>query len=405
MSDILNNIKFLLSGKSGNMNVDSFGIYSDNGVQIDTTTVSGQREALRKSSVVQSCVILRADGFSNLNIYPKLESGKKVSSNKYTEADMRLLNSINEFQDYRTFNNMVETFAAPFGKCYIYKQKMLGLDKFRYYIIPNHLIQEKYTGLRKTSFMFESQPDYYEVSLFDGQKLRLENDEVFIYYDNTFYGEHGYGTSRLEGLGESISTLLASGEVATQVYADGGGRGIIGQGARDSDSFSDPFFNGERTRIQNDLKKYGRLRDQLKYIVTRGVASYVPLTDKVVDMDIPQISFDAALAIFRRMGIPSAYAQRESRYKSLPEARKELYTGTIVPEATTRFKQIIKMVGIPERDWEYKPDYTHLDFYQESLQQSATALLNASTALKNAVEGGFMSAQDAEGEFEYYLNR
>ena len=379
-------------------------------VEVDTTTTQGQYEALTKCSVVQACVVLRADAFLNLKIWAKDYDGRKIKLNNYIRQDLKALNTLNPYQDFQVFNNMVESKAATYGRCYIQKVKLLGLDKFEYYPIPNEMIKPIYMGLRQSNELFESEPTYYEVTLYDGKTLRLEKDEVVVLKDNMLFGNIGdgnvgYGTSRLIGLQEQISTLLSAGEVLTQTYADGGGRGIIGQGARDVDTFTAPFLNKEKDIIQEELKGYGKLRGQLKYIVTKGVASYVPLTDKIVDLDIPNNLFDATLTLFRRYGIPTAYGQRETRYKSLPEARKELYSGTIIPEGTQRYNAELKMIGIPERDWFYQPDWSHLDFFQESLFQSGQALYNASMALSKAVEGGFLSANDAKGEFEYYLNR
>ena len=74
--------------------------------------------------------------------------------------------------------------------------------------------------------------------------MRLETDEVFVLKDNDFYNhfDASYGVSRLSGLSEAISTCLSIGEMTTQLIADGGARGIIGQGAKDIDMLSAPFL-------------------------------------------------------------------------------------------------------------------------------------------------------------------
>ena len=41
-------------------------ILSNSGTEIDTRSILGQRTALNRSSIVQACVILRADAFSHL---------------------------------------------------------------------------------------------------------------------------------------------------------------------------------------------------------------------------------------------------------------------------------------------------------------------------------------------------
>lgn len=378
------------------------GVNSNN-VEIDTTTISGQYEALRRCSVLQEVILLRANAFGNLRIWAKDKYGKKVM-NDTVYKDLKKLNYFNPKQDYRSFSNQVEIYASTFGVCFIYEQKVIGFpDNSEFYIIPNWLISP-YDKSGHTPY-FEQDIDYYQVDVFNGV-VRLDKEEVHLIKDNSFnFNGYGYG-SRLTGLKEPISLLLSIGEMSTQLIADGGARGIIGQGARDIDMMISPFLNDEKKHIQDELKKYGGLRNQYKYIVTKGTASYVPLTSRIVDMDLSNLDKRSVFKIFGSFGVPKIYAADEPRFKAAPEGRKEFYTGTIVPESIPRSQQLMKLKRIPERrDWEYYVDYSHLDFYQEMLQQSASAQLNASTALKNAIEGGFITADAAAGEFEYYLNR
>ena len=51
-------------------------------------------------------------------------------------------------------------------------------------------------------------------------------------------------------------------------------------------------------------------------------------------MQLPELLMSAKISVFEQFGLPNIFAAEETRYKSLPEARKEFYTGTIIPEAT-----------------------------------------------------------------------
>jgi len=376
------------------------GIYS-NGVEIDTNTVEGQYTALKKCSVLQEVILLRANAFGNVKLWAKDDRLRKIY-NPVATQDLNKLNYYNPYQSSYSFNSQVEVYASTFGACFIHKQKRLGIDGYNYYIIPNWLITPK-NSKGKTA-TYNENITKYNVWVFNGY-VELDASEVIILKDNPFnFDNFGYG-SRLTGLKEAISLLLSIGEMSTQLIADGGARGIIGQGARDIDMMISPFLNDEKKHIQDELKKYGGLRDQYKYIVTKGAASYVPLTSRIVDMDLTNLNKQAIFKIFGAFGVPKIYASEEPRFKAAPEGRKEFYTGTIQPEATARYDFWLKEKEIPKRDWEYKVDLSHLDFYQEMLQQSASAQLNASTAFKNAIEAGFMTPEDAKGEWEYYLNR
>lgn len=395
---VINNGILTLSGNNALMSA----ILGNNNVEINTKTVFGQMDAIEKSSIVQSCISLRADALSNLNLWAKDENGRKVT-NATVKSDLQLVKKFNEYQNFRSFNSMVETYAVGYGTCYVVRYKLIGLDKYDSYVIPNHLVCPVYSN--KTDKNFERIVDYYNITTWNGGQLRLETDEVFVYRDNDFYNhiDSSFGVSRLVGLQEPISTCLAIGEMTTQLISDGGARGIIGQGARDIDMVTAPFLSDEKEAIQKALKGYGGLRGQLKYIVTKGAASYIPLTSKIVDMQLPENLQSAILQIGKRFGIPNVFQALEPRFKAMPEGRKEFYTATIIPEGTIRFEEIQRMVGMPERDWEYKPDWSHLDFFQESLKESAVALNQALTALAPAVESGLITKEQAAIYLEPFL--
>ena len=60
----------------------------------------------------------------------------------------------------------------------------------------------------------------------------------------------------------------------------------------------------------------------------------------------------------------------------------------LFPEATPRFRDLVRIKGIPQRDWEYKPDWSHMDFFQESLKEGAVALQQAINGVLPAYRDG-----------------
>lgn len=394
---------FSVNTKNGVIQItDRYGDDSipSNRVEVRTESVYGQIDAFRKSSVVQSAITRRANAFGNLNIWAKDDRGRKVQ-NATVKADLAMLKMFNPYQSFQVFNNQVEAYCGIFGECFVYKSPIVGFKDFDCYIIPNHLISTVYAY--GSDQMFKTNIAYFNIAV-NGGILRLETDEVIVINDNCYnFTPYGIGESRLVGLKEPISTLLSIGETRTQLVADGGARGIIGQGAKDIDMLSAPFLENEKSDIQKKLKQYGGLRNQFKYIVTKGAVNYVPLTSRIVDMDLTGGALDATIQIFDRYGIPAAFAAKEPRFKVLPEARKEFYTATIIPEATIRFKDLCDLKGIPERDWEYKPDWAHMDFFQESLVQSGTAIQQVMNAITPAREKGFISQDQFDSILEPYL--
>ena len=166
---------------------------------------------------------------------------------------------------------------------------------------------------------------------------------------------------------------------------------------------SAPFLDTEKKSLQAELKKYGGLREQFKYMITKGSINYIPLTSKIVDMDLTAAALDATVQIYNRYGLQSIFAAKEPRFKAYPEGRKEFYTGAIIPEATPRFAELALCKGIPKREWEYKPDWSHMDFFQEALLQSGTALQQVMNAITPARKEGFITQEQYMSILEPYL--
>lgn len=376
-------------------------VFRSSATEVNTNSLQGQLRAFRKSSAVQTAITMRVNAFANLNVWAKDDRGKKVI-NSIVKADMATMAKMNPYQTFHAFNSQVEAYCSIFGKCYIYKSRIVGFpNEFDCYIIPNNIISPSYAI--QTDALFQRKVDHYDITLVTGM-LRLEADEVVVINDNCFsLGGYGFGESRLIALAEPISTLLSIGETRTQLTADGGMRGIISQDAKDIDMLSAPFLDTEKKSLQAELKKYGGLREQFKYMITKGSINYIPLTSKIVDMDLTASALEATVQIYNRYGLQSIFAAKEPRFKAYPEGRKEFYTGAIIPEATPRFAELALCKGIPKREWEYKPDWSHMDFFQEALLQSGTALQQVMNAITPARKEGFISQEQYMSILEPYL--
>ena len=353
-----------------------FGITSDS-IDVDTRSVDGQIDAYTKCPTVQTAIKIKSDAHSNLKIWAKDVYDNPVY-NKTVISDLKKMRKFNELEDSFIFNHRIKTGLSVFGKVYLYKEPIVGFDEYNFYIIPNELIEEVFTNNR--SILFEKEVDYYRVNMIS-ESMRLERDEVVVIHglNRGSYGD-SLSTSPLVSLNEPIKTLLAIQQMSTELIADGGARGIIGLGAKDVDMLLADSMDEEYTSMQEKLSKHGGLRGKFKYLLSRGTGNYTSLTSKIIDMQLPQNALEATLRIYGQYGIPNAYTDKASRFKALPEARKELYTTCVNIEGSYIYSQLVKLKGIPERDWEYKPDWSHLDFYQESLKESAVAFQQAASA-------------------------
>ena len=80
-----------------------------------------------------------------------------------------------------------------------------------------------------------------------------------------------------------------------------------------------------------------------------------------------------------------------------------MFTSAIIPEGEDIFQDTLKMVGIPEREWAYVGDWSHMDFFQEPLKESAIALQQAGNGLVPLVENGIISVEEANAYLTPYL--
>lgn len=376
--------------------------------EVNTSTIYGQIEAYTKCSVVQDAIELKASLHSTLKIAAIDDSGKWLGGNQGTQAqksiikaDMAKINYYNTEQSALLFQHQLKTMLHIFGICYIQILRPIGFKDYQYYIIPNDIITPVYGVKPSYDAEFNAIPEKYNVTLPSGT-LELTPDEVFIIRDRM----QGFGVdrshlSRLVALKEPISAILSANQMFTQLIADGGARGGIGLGAKDAEMSM--LLNEDKRLMQKELKEYGKLRGQLKYIVTKGALSYTPFTSSIADMQLPENLLAKKVDIYRAFGIPTAFAVNEARFQVVPEARKEIFNASVTPEGKCIYDSIIKMKGIPTRDWEYTADDSHHDFYQQSLKDSSIAFQQAANALVPLRDNGIITEQQATDYLDPYL--
>ena len=384
-------------------------IFSDK-TEVNTSIISGQIEAYTKCAPLQDAINVKASYYSVHKVAAIDDKGNWIGGDTGTNAqkaivkqDIKKILHFNENESSLRFHHRVMTQLCIFGECFIYKSKIIGFDEYNYYIIQNDIIEPIYYIPSEYDNNFEPKIKEWRICLPSGY-LTLKNNEV-VHIKGRLRGLSGRGLSPLIALKEPISTLLSMGQMLTQLLADGGARGIISQGARDVDMIASNFLMKEKEAVQEALKGYGLLRHQMKYIVMKGAANYVPLTSKIIDMQIPEIAQMKKIEVYRGFGLPTAFAIDESRFKVMPEARKEFISGSVTPDGEDLFCILLKMKNIPERDWRYIPDWSHLDLFQESIKESAIALQQAANGLQPLVKENILTKEQAISYLMPFLNQ
>ncbi len=383
-------------GETGTNNLSDFLDYHSNtDYFIDCENVGGQIEAYKKCEIVQSVISRHAESIGNLKIWA-LDENNRVVNNATTKKVIDKLNKPNPKQDFRMFFTILETYRKLHGMAFIQivKSKVFKGQE-DYYIIPNGMLQEEWDNA--TDATYNRKIKYYRIYTGTEQKI-LMPDEVYVIYDNVleFDSYRTNGASKLRSLSEVISTVVTLWETRTELIANSGARNIISMGAKDVDMLISPFLKEEKRSIDKEMKRYGNRRNQINNLFVSTDAKVSSLTAKISEMDLSQTLKDSIKAICNAYSCPPMLiGVEDSRFKTLPEARKEFYTQAVIPSLNYLFEAFMHMMDVKADGWHIDVDYTHLDFYQEAKKEEAIAYQQMSGAVVPLVSNGIMTIQEA----------
>ena len=361
---------------------------------VDCSTVEGQIKAYRTCNFVQAMISRHAGSLSNLKIWALDEKGKEVKN----AASRRIIQSFekpNSKQDFVEFFGKLESYCKLHGKAYIRKRTSRA-NGDEYFIIPNQYVTIDYGT--DSDALYDREVKEYIVCK-NGLTERYKPDEVFVINDGLlkfdFYNT--MGASRLEALSEVISTYIVLWEIRTELLADHGAKNIISMQAKDDGTLVSPFLQEEKDDLYAKLKKrFGLRRGQDKNIVSKSAINVSPLSAKIIDMQLVETIKDCKKEICASFGVqPELEGVESSRFKTVPEARKEFYTQTVIPRTKYLISRWLKITNQTPVGFEILPDYSHMDFYQEDLLKEAVAFQQMSGAVVPLVENGLISVEEA----------
>jgi len=366
---------------------------------IDCSTVTGRQDAYKKCDIVRSVLGKSSSAIANLRIKVTDKQGNTVDKPEAVKI-MAKINKPNGKEDFKRFFRKLDLYCKLHGKAFvrIVDNGKLGID---YYVVPNEFVHIFYTN--KTDLYFERKVDRYEIRT-GVDVVILGADEMHVFYDGTLSatGYEIFGASRLESLSEPVSAYATIFQVLTELFGSGGAENIIAMGAKDHTMLTSSASKDEKEDILAKLRvKYGKRRGQNRNLVLSGEAKVHPLTAKIVDMDIPNAIKQAIKAVYSAYEWPAELASIDtSRYKTMPEARKEAYTQSAVPSLEYYFSEWLNMVGMPNADFVLRADYSHLDFYQESKKEKAVAFSQLAQVMPKLIEAGVYEPSEVKAKLE-----
>lgn len=363
---------------------------------IDCSTTKGRNDAYSKCDVVRS-VLGKSSGFiANLRVWALDENGKQVKTLQARRIIAKL-NRPNPYEDFKRWFRKLDAQCKLHGHAYVHKSYSALFNEYDYYIIPFEYVTPEWST--KTNVLYDRKVDRYLIN--DNTKsFYLKPEEVHVFYDvsldMTGTGYRMLGGSRLQSLSEVISTYVVLWETLTEMYGDSGARNLISLGANSPQMMAMPKLKDEKDSIYKLLKKFGNRRKQDKNAVTSADAKVFQLTAKMSEMEYANTIKDCKKSIANAYEIPAELLGIESsRFKTVPEARKEAYTQSAIPTAEYYFSEWLQMVGETSLPFELKADYSHLDFYQEAKLQESVAYQQMSGAVVPLVSNQIISVEEA----------
>lgn len=351
---------------------------------IDCSTVSGQLKAYQKCDVVRSVLGKSSSFIANLKVWALNDDGSE-STSALAKKEIQKLNNPNPKENRTIFFKKLDQQVKLHGKCYVRIVKV-GKEEY-YYVIPFHYVTPEYD--LTVSSTFDRNVKRYLIN--DGVKSYwLNSNEVHVFYDVTLTGDmySMYGASRLESLSEVISTYVTLWEVLTEMYGDRGALNIISMGINNPQMMQLPQTQKATDTFLERLKtKFGTRRGQNKNIVTSLDAKVNPISAKMADMMFAETIKDCKRSIAIAYEIPPELLGIESsRFKTVPEARKEAYTQSAITSFEYYISEWNIMRGNQELPFTISPDYSHLDFYQDAQLQKAIAFGQMANSLAGLAE-------------------
>ena len=351
---------------------------------IDCSTVDGQLKAYKKCDVVRSVLGKSSSFIANLKVWALNNDGSE-NLTKLALQEISKLNKPNPKENRTIFFKKLDQQVKLHGKCYVRKLKISSEEY--YYVIPYQFVTPNYAN--KVNANFDREVITYTIK--DGVKsYDLPTNEVHVFYDVTLSSDNYsmYGASRLESLSEVISTYVVLWEVMTELYASGGARNIISMGVNDPKMMALTQTKKETESFYEKIKTmFGNRRNQHPNMVTALPATVHSLSAKMQDMVLSETIKDCKRSIANAYEIPPELLGIESsRFKTVPEARKEAYTQSAITSFEYYISEWNIMRGNQELPFTISPDYSHLDFYQDAQLQKAIAFGQMANSLAGLAE-------------------
>lgn len=358
-----------------------------------TDSVERQIEAYDKCAPVAAILNRKARAFSNGKWWVLDKDGKEAKGSE-AERIRSLLRRPNAIQTWRQFNSQAELFLNLFGEVFIFALTPVGMpDKVKaLWVLPNWAVDVKLTGKMFMQTEVTEMIESYSLN-YNGVKTVLPVESVLHLKDqhiNT--NEILRGRSRMVGLQDEVSNIIAAYESRNVLITRRGAIGVLSNESKDSVG-NIPMSDEDKKNLQEDFQKYGLSRDQWQVIITNASLKWQAMSMPTKDLllfeeiedDVRQIADTYEYPMYL-LGFKSG-----TTYSNVGEAKKSLYQDSIIPEAEYIAESLTSFLKADLVGLQIKVFYDHLDIFQQGEKEKADAFKVRSDANVTLYEKGIIT--------------
>ena len=363
---------------------------------------------------LQSVIRKKGEGLVNGKIIPVDPfTEKAVTPSGEFNKFMGVINRPNAQMKRNDLLMYIDACLSIYDVAYLYKVKAVGFDNVTGLIpIPNNAITPQYKLQVNIAdpAQFNSLVESYTINIM-GMPLVLRGDDVNLIHEirgsgiNLRGGNEYKPSSRIESLRVPITNIVASLESRNQIITKRGAEGIISpKPASDMTGVSVALDPEEKKRLQQAYEGYGYLDGQYHMYLAKVPMDYTAITRNVAQLGLfeGENTDKRTIALAYNMPAPLIGLPDEAKYNTFTEAQRQMYEGAVIPDGgiiSQAFDEIFRPKG-----WKFYFDFSHLDCFQKSETERATALDKTITALTNGITAGLIEQADAKRIVQDFLN-
>jgi hypothetical protein len=345
---------------------------------------------------LNAVINMRANAFSNGKFKVVDENGKEYPN----DPILKLLKNPNWFQAEKEFLKQSRLFHDIFGNEYIYGSFGIGSDWSNakaLFTLPPNLVSAEYKE-KKPFFYFDTPPEGVKYILRNPneQEKELPNESIIHLNDNRISIINASnknilkGQSKMEALKAPINNIRLAYESRGIILKYRGANGAWVNKAKTGDGAMLPMLPKEKEELQSTFNNYGTLEGQHQNIITNQDLAWIQSgTNNPMNLGLYQETEEDFKKIQDIYGTPPELFARTSgsTFENQKQARKGLYSDTIIPESNEWCAALSKEF-YPDGKKTIVLDYMHLAIFQEDMKSRADVVSVMVNALSKALQDG-----------------